>query len=984
MPTERTVFDNTLAAAALDAAADMALVVGADGRLCYANEEACRVLGYDRGEISGLNLADIDPLVPPPGQWEGQWDSIRAEASVRVRQTRHRTRDGRLIPVEVKARYAEFDGRGYVFSFARDISRQLESERSLRRSEGLYRQLLDELPIAVMHSAPDGRLLFLNEYGRSLTGYGTADLRDMRAEELYLDAVGSQHLARRLEEEGAHQFELEMRCKDGGSIWVRGKSRLMRDADGEAYYQSIAEDITAEKRQRAKDEALRGLHYAVWDMREEEDIKQLLFKVRQALERMDVPVHGCSIQVVDDIWQPPRVSCYHNFSGSVRWEELSDGVTARTILDIWRGRVPVYRRDLDLQDTNGEQAAIRMTIGVTVRSVLDVPYSHGTLAVNSPMPDAFSEANVESVVQVAEVLSEGFRRLGDLRVLARRAQEAESLAAAIHLVAASREAEAVLDAVVSEAVRLMGCERASIFLYDEGEGVLVPRAQVGHGKDYMSIRLAPGEDMSGRVFANGEPFVVNPDNEAEINKSRSRETEALFRKVVSKTSGSGAGVPLELDGKTIGTLAVGSGRRLFGAHDVQMLQRLGEQAVVALDLTQRAESLEERKGQLERQIEESRRLEAQLRQAQKMEAIGELTAGVAHNFNNLLQIIKGNLYLAADSNREPEIADQLQDADLALERAAELIRHLLVFARHNPINAAKEVELGRVLRYVVDICRKTFDRSIEVGLEVPATPVWIRGDAGAIEQVFLNLCINARDALEGEGGPHRRIDLRLCSAGAGRPARVQVEDNGRGMDRETCERVFEPFFTTKEVGQGTGLGLSTAYGIVGQHGGKIVCSSEEGRGALFEVELPEVMGKEVVQVKKILAPQGAAPIPVLYTVLVVEDEDLVRTSTAHMLERAGYRVLTAADGLEALEVFRQDPGGMDLVLLDLSMPRLSGGAVLEEMRRVRPEIKVVICTGYGPRYQKVGPAAGVLTKPFRREQLLLQVEQVLIEPQKRN
>ena len=970
MEQTRAQLDGELALAVVKAAADMVLVLDEAGRVRYANDEAGRVLGYTDAEFASLRLADIDPALAPAKRWARLWARISADSEVRVRETRHRCLDGRLLPVEVRARYVEVGGRAYVFSFARDISERLRGESDLRRSEALYRRLLDELPVSVVHNTPDGRILFLNEYGRRSVGYSQDELQDIRTADLYAAAADRERLVRGIESGDEYAFEIPMRHKDGRLVWMRGKSRVLHDVDGQVYYQGVAEDVTAERLQKAAAEALAELRRAVWGMQGEGDIGELVALVRLVLEKLDVPVQGCAIHVVDDPHRPTQVQTLRSEKSRIEWKSSLNSESEGLVLDLWRRGEPVYRSDLRAEDVAGGLGKIEQNYSHPVRSVVDVPYSHGTLAVNNEAPDAFTPENIEAVGRVAEVLSEGFRRLDDLRRLARRAREGESLARAIQLVAAGDRPEEIFAAVVSEAAQLTGCERSSLFIYDPDEGALVPQAQVGHSAEYMAIRLRKGEDMSGKVFESGAPMVLGPDTIRAIEESRSLDTDRLFRSLVPEVKGTGAAVPLVLEGVPIGTLAVGSGRRLFDERDVGLLQRLGEQAVLALDRARRTEDLKERNRQLEEQAAESRRLEAQLRQAQKMEAIGQLTAGVAHNFNNILQIIKANLYLASDESGAG--AEPLNEADAAVERAAVMIRHLLVFSRRERLDTPKAVDLGRALGYVADICQKTFDRRIEIDFVRPPDRLAVRGDRGLIEQVFLNLCLNARDAFEEHGPGEPRLALSL-SQRAGE-ARIVVEDNGCGMDRWTRERIFDPFFTTKEVGQGTGLGLSTVYGIVAQHGGSIVCESEPGQGTRFVVRLPLVAaGEEAEPAALKPEPKPAAS----RTVLLVDDEEQVRLSTARMLESGGYRVLTAADGQEGVDMFEAAGDTVDLVLLDLSMPRLSGRQALQALRRTRPAVKVLVCTGYGARQEGLGPVEGILTKPFMRDQLLRAVEEAL-------
>jgi signal transduction histidine kinase len=397
--------------------------------------------------------------------------------------------------------------------------------------------------------------------------------------------------------------------------------------------------------------------------------------------------------------------------------------------------------------------------------------------------------------------------------------------------------------------------------------------------------------------------------------------------------------------------------------------------------------------ELQREIEERtraedhrNRLEEQLRQAQKMQAVGQLTAGIAHNFNNLLQIIMGHTQLVlTDLDKEAE-AD-LREVELACQRAKAMIEQLMVFGRSVP-TVRRPFSLCAAVDHVWGICRTTFDRRIALEVAAPADLPAVLGDVTQVEQVVLNLCINSRDAVEAEDreGYLPRIDLSveviccdppeglvLPRPAAGRHARIRVADNGTGMDEETQKHLFEPFFTTKEVGKGTGLGLSTAYAIVQRHGGWLEVASEVGRGTVFEVYLPIAEQADAADAGAATGdmPRGTE------VILLIDDEAAVRRLLCSTLEKFGYTVVQGADGEEGLEVFQRERHRLDLVLLDLSMPGMPGREVLAALRTAEPGLKVVLCTGHTEGSAEKLQAEAVLYKPFALTQLMQTVRRVL-------
>jgi PAS domain S-box-containing protein len=390
--------------------------------------------------------------------------------------------------------------------------------------------------------------------------------------------------------------------------------------------------------------------------------------------------------------------------------------------------------------------------------------------------------------------------------------------------------------------------------------------------------------------------------------------------------------------------------------------------------------------------QEHNRLQEQLQQAQKLQALGQLAAGVAHNFNNVLAVIITAVELAL-MEAPPAKRRALELALESATKAAGLVRQFVVFSRRQPLQK-RPVSLPAVLGEVVEMCRKTFDRRLEVLLEVADEVPLVLGDASQLHGVILNICLNARDALAEIPDKDRPPQVRLRvetlqwpapglsgppEAGADEYVRVTIADNGAGMDDATRERIFEPFFTTKEVGQGTGLGLSTAYAVVSEHGGWIDCRSEPGQGTEMSVYLPVA---PVGQLPEGLAER--APLPPAREgacLLVVDDEEALRENLQEMLAREGYHGLVAADGQEGLLLYARHHHVIQAVLLDLSMPRMSGWETLEQILALDPAARVIICTGYPIDPEELHGARTAILKPFNSEDLWRTVREVLEAPE---
>ncbi len=382
-------------------------------------------------------------------------------------------------------------------------------------------------------------------------------------------------------------------------------------------------------------------------------------------------------------------------------------------------------------------------------------------------------------------------------------------------------------------------------------------------------------------------------------------------------------------------------------------------------------------------------LEEQLRQVQKLEAIGRLAGGVAHDFNNLLTAVVGNAALLMQTvNREAAEYELANAIEQAAWRAAELTRQLLGFSRQTLL-WLRPVNLNESVREVVGLLKRTIDPRVALDVRTPADLGRVQADAGQLNQVLMNLCLNACDAMP-EGGvllletsnqtvaeehTQGRVEAR-----AGAFVRLRVADTGGGITPENLSRVFEPFFTTKQPGKGTGLGLAMVFGIVKQHEGWVECRSEPGRGARFDVYLPRSV--EALPAPA-AAPSGPAKPGRGETVLLADDNDMVRSLGVTILGHNGYRVLPAQDGQEAVEVFGREAGKIDLVILDMTMPRLSGREALERLRRMAPGVRVLFASGYSAEQLTDADRAriqGFVGKPFRERDLIQAVQEALKEP----
>jgi len=383
-------------------------------------------------------------------------------------------------------------------------------------------------------------------------------------------------------------------------------------------------------------------------------------------------------------------------------------------------------------------------------------------------------------------------------------------------------------------------------------------------------------------------------------------------------------------------------------------------------------------------ITQREQLKSQLLQAQKMESIGTLAGGIAHDFNNVLMAILGNIELIERKvHSDEKLLQYASTIKQAAQRGSDLTKRLLAFARLQTYQM-KPLIVNDVLKETIEILEHTFQKSVEIETNLDDEILFINGDAGQLQQVFMNICVNARDAMP-RGGKltiktrNVKIDNTVVEKPPELPqgdyVEVIISDTGVGMDERIRQRVFEPFFTTKERGKGTGLGLAVAYGIVQSHKGFVNVESTLGIGTTFKIYLPAYkfqLQEKILTVKE-------EPIKGTETILVVDDEEMILELNKGILMNLGYRVLTASDGEEAIEIYRRQKEEIALVILDMAMPKMDGQETFKQLKALNPDVKALIASGlaeHGRRMEK-GGVTGFLQKPYGITELAKTIREVL-------
>ena len=429
-------------------------------------------------------------------------------------------------------------------------------------------------------------------------------------------------------------------------------------------------------------------------------------------------------------------------------------------------------------------------------------------------------------------------------------------------------------------------------------------------------------------------------------------------------------LPLSIQADVIGAWFLGKKDPddFYSRSDTVLLQNLANLIAPVLEHLRLVEIARQ-------EVAENKRLQKQLVQSQKMEAVGRLSSGVAHDFNNLLSVILGYCdLLLARASHDPQVEKHLSAIRNAGAQAAALTRQLLAFSRQQ-VMESRVMHLNDVITNVQEILTRVASEDIDLIFELDSDLPQVSIDPGQIGQVVINLAVNARDAMPGGGRIRIRTARSELAAGAtnegaeivpGEYALLEVSDNGEGIEPDVLQRVFEPFFTTKDIGKGTGLGLSLVYGIVQQSSGYVFADSSPGEGATFRIYLPDA-SRRPASPRKLITPSRSskASLSGKETILLVEDEESVRRVTCQILQARGYYLLEAASGREALEIFEQHEGRIDLLLTDVMMPKMRGPQLADELRGRDHTLRVLFMSGYNDEVLAEQPDGGVLIqKPF--------------------
>ncbi len=911
--------------------------LGVDRRIRSWNPAAKRMFGYADADVLGREPPWISEADRPVfhRRFDEQFDR---EISYAV-YTDTRA-DGSAIEVATTSaplRAPDGTATGMIAVLA-DITEQEQAKRELARREAEMRAMLESSPVALMLLDRAGRILWWSSAAPRIFGWTDAEAIGHPPRFVPEEAQTQfrEALARVLAGESIAGAERTRVRKDGTPVEVRLSASPVFGDDGSVTGVFAAlEDVThtklAERDLALRKAELEALHETALTLVGELTVEHVLEQVVAHAARLVGADSGFILLADAETDRLTPVVERGNFAG-MRGAPLARG-------EGLSGRVWAERRALKVDDYSSWCGRASAYADANIHALACVPLLDGdevigVLGISHNEPGStFDESSL--------ILLERFAQLGSLALHNARLHEAaqselEERAAAEEALLREKEySERLIQTANAMIVGLDRDGRIEVF-NEEAERI------TGYARD----------EVLGRNWF-----------ELSVPRHRDPDAQAWF----TAWAAGACDLPQALEAPV---LTADGGERLISWRNREVVFGGETRGMISfgIDLT------------------EQHTLEEQLRQSQRMEAIGQLAGGIAHDFNNLLTAIigYGELALAGLAPDTPQ-RQHVEEMKRAGERASDLTRQLLAFSRRQVLQP-KALDLNSVVTGIEPMLTRLLGEDVTLVADLDPKLGATRADPGQIEQVLVNLAINARDAMPRGGRllvetANVELDDEFAAthvgATPGAHAMLSVTDEGEGMDRETLDRIFEPFFTTKPPGRGTGLGLSTVYGIVKQSGGSIWARSEPGRGSTFDVYLPRTPEEPDDTPDRAPAADASGS----ETILLVEDDDVVRSLTAEMLDTAGYTVLAAPDATEAERLAAAHEGPIDLLVSDVVMPGLSGPELAERMVAIRPGLRVLFTSGYTEHavtgYGELRPDVGFLEKPFTAAALRRKVRDLL-------
>ncbi len=1016
--TERRERDQALRAseeqyrAIFTASFDSMIIRTLEGEIVDVNPALESMYGYTREELVGRTFG---PIIPErlADAYRGYLAEVAAGRHVRT-ETRLWRKDGSHVDIEVLGSLVTYHGKPHVLSVARDISERREREQALRASEEQYRAIFNATTDGLVLRDAELRLVDVNPALLAMTGFTREETLGEqrvlfappelhgRVRDAYRRALAGEHVvyeSQAIRRDGS-RFEVEMRYLP---IQYQGRPHVL----------AVARDVTERKRAEQAVRASEAQYRAIFNASDDAlvlwDSSLRRVDVNPAYERVfgwtreEVVGHGYEARTVSPEYVERRMELVRrSLAGETCRAELESvrkngehfQADIRTIPFLHRGEPHVLTVVHDVTERRRREEALRAS-EEQYRAIFNASFDgmiirtlEGEIVdVNPALESMYGYTREELVGRTfGPIISE--QRAGSFRgylaeVAAGRHFRTESqvprkdgsrvyievlgspvmyqgrphVLSVVRDISERREREQALRASEEQYRAVFDASLDALVLRDEGFRI------VDVNPSYERMSGYAREEVVGADHVVANPPEIDAAVKALHRRALAGEPVRMETQMIRRD-----GRPIEIELSGVRTMYQGRPHVLYAGRDITARKQ--------------AEA-------------RHRELEAQLRQAQKMEAIGHLTGGIAHDFNNILTGIMGYLTLASEreaAQGDGKLARHLQQAQHGATRARELIQQMLTFSRAQK-GRPRAVALAPLVEDAVKLLGSSLPSSVELRTALETSLPGVMIDPVHVEQILLNLCINARDAMQGAGTISVGVRLAAHGGGAactschqaadGRYVELSVADTGPGIAPQVIERMFEPFFSTKEVGRGSGMGLSTVHGIVHEHGGHIVVDTTPGRGATFRVLLPALEGEADAA-----APEDAGEArrkPPRQTlegrVLLVDDEQMVGEFMAELLGGWGLEVAVYRDPVEAERWLAEDPARVDLVLTDQTMPKMTGLELATRVGAMRPGMPVILYSGYAENLREDDLARcgvrALLAKPVESEPLFAALAEAL-------
>ena len=1019
----RTLTENSL---------DVLTVLDRDGVVVYKSPSVQGVLGYDSKELVGQSVfKHIHPDDLARAQNEFQATLAEPARVIRL-QIRYQHKDGSWRHLESigQNRLADPEIRAMVIN-SRDVTTRWRAEEDLRQSEKQYRLLFHSNPNPMwVFDLESLKFLEVNEAAIQHYGYGREEFLAMTIMDIRPPEKNSQPKVAAIDtaERGP---VWRHRRKDGSLIDVEVIWSPMAFRERFAAL-AMATDVTERRRVDHRNQIFSKLSHRLGSATSAAEAAMIICEAADALFKWDDFALDLYFAESDEVFSLLNITTVEG-----QRVEIPSSLQPKAANALIR-RVVNRGAELISSVEARDQSAATM-----LAPILKGARVVGILFVQNNQPGSYSERDLETLQTLADQCG------GALDRVRAREQLFESEQRFRDLFENSPDAIFVeaLDGTVldvnSAGCILHGLAREQLIGKNSLADLVPPSCHETARRDFQKLaegtlsriegeslmadgRVTPVEVRASRIEYNGKSALllhVRDITQRRTAEAALQSSEILFRSVwensadgMRLTDEKGVIIAVNdafcklvgvkassLEGQPFTVAYAGSENltEMIRHHHEQFLTRTAGQKVerqyalhngqtVTLEITH---SFVEVRGRtlvmlsLFRNVTTQRRLEEQLRQSQKMEAIGQLAGGVAHDFNNILTVIHGHASLLGTAELDATAARSAQQIMQAAERAAGLTRQLLAFSRRQLIQP-RQLDMNKIVGNMSDMLGRLLGEDVSLQLNYSQSPATIEADAGMMEQVLLNLAVNARDAMPRGGQLTIRISVvdvdeahvqRHPEAHIGRFVCISKSDTGCGIPAENLPRIFEPFFTTKEIGKGTGLGLATVYGIVKQHQGWIEVQSVVGKGTTFRIYIPFYGAAQADSEKPTtqITIRGGTE-----SILLVEDEPPVRELVARVLEKYGYKIWQAASGTEALGVWQKHKAGISLLLTDLVMPgNMNGHELAEKLQAAQPGLMVIFTSGYSAdivgKNFKLDPELNFLQKPYHPQTLALTVRRCL-------